>query len=374
MDIHPDDILVFKEVCDAMFRVAKVYSLPLKSISGMKMPLSGMSDRLGDCSYDGNIRLVLRCTVNGEWCETPCSPDQIWETAAHELAHLRHFDHSPAFLDFCEELQVAMNNKKKDHKQKVIDRLIKMQAVRQGEADLGNEEAAEAFAAAINRMMIDYELSPSDLDYARALDDDPVVEVPVQLGIYSIPRMKTRIAWQESLAQMVAKAHLCKILVRGTSNDIWFVGTRSHAMVAEYVYGTVVPAVATMSKKAETAYWKATGCGRGKDNKALGYRAAWISAFLARIRERFEEGRKAAVAECPSESTALLRLDGAMIKVQKYIDDKFSERAARRHIVGITHRSRDHADGMAHGRAAADKITLGRRGLTTNTTEKKRLT
>ena len=372
MDIHPDDVLVFTEVCDAMRLVAKNYNLPLKTITGLKMPERGMADRLGECTHDGHIRLVLRCTVNGEWCDAPCSPDQIWLAAAHELAHLRHFNHGAEFQDLSEELQNAMNNLKVDHKQKVINRLIKMQASRQGESDLGNEEAAEAFAAAINRMMIEYELNPSDLDYARATDNDPVIEIPVNFGAHKLEQSKTRIAWQEELAQTVAKAHLCKILIRPRSNNIWFVGTKSHATVAEYVYGTMVPAVSRMSKYAETAYWKSTGCGRGKDNKALGYRASWISAFLRRIMERFEESRRAAVAECPSESTALMRLDGALIKVRKYIDDKFSHRAAASRIGAVHHRSRNHADGMAHGRSAADKITLGQRGIS-GAADRKRL-
>jgi len=67
MTIHPDDILTFNEVVAAMKRVADKYSLPLKSVTGMPMPRRGMADRLGYCGWDGNIRLVLRCTVDGQW-------------------------------------------------------------------------------------------------------------------------------------------------------------------------------------------------------------------------------------------------------------------------------------------------------------------
>ena len=95
--IHPDDILIFNEITVAMRLVAKKYDLPLKSISGLPMPASGMADRMGDCSSSGNIRLVLRCTVNGEWCDAPLNPDEIYDTAAHELAHLKFMNHG---LDF----------------------------------------------------------------------------------------------------------------------------------------------------------------------------------------------------------------------------------------------------------------------------------
>ena len=370
MEIHPDDVLAFKEVVEAMRRVAAKYELPLKTVTGLPMPKSGMADRLGDCSPSGNIRLVLRCTENGQWCDEPMSPKEVWDTAAHELAHLRFMNHGQEFQDFNEELQVAMNNQKVDHRQKVLNKLVKMQAARQSEAQLGNAEAAEAFAGAINRMLIDYELNPSDIDYARATDNDPVIELRVELETHGIKSSKSRVAWQESLAMSIANAHLCSILIRPGSNAIYFVGTKSHATVAEYLYGTMVPAISRMSKDAELRYWHATGCGRGRDNKALGYRSAWIDAFIQRIWERFKEARKAAVAHATTEGisteTVLIRLDGALVKVRKYIDDRFSNKAAR-HASVLNHRSRDHEDGRAAGKAAADKITLGQRGISGKT-------
>lgn len=368
MNIHPDDILTFKEVTDAMRIVATNYSLPLRSVTGLQMPKKGMADRLGDCCTTGDIRLVLRCTVDGKWCDEPISPDNVWDTAAHELAHLRHMNHGAAFQDFVEELQVAMSNLKVDHKQKVLNKLVKLQASRQSEADLGNAAAAEAFAGMINKMLIEYELNPTDIDYARATDQDPIIEIWANLSNYGVKEAKTRVAWQESLASSVANAHLCTILIRPGTNGIKFVGTKSHVTVAEYVYCTMVPSIEKMSKKAEVDYWKATGCGRGKDNKALGYRSAWIDAFITRIWQRFAEARKTAVAEAAarmgnSNETGLMRLDGALMKVRKYIDDKFANRKVASHAGILNHRSRNHADGRAAGRAAADQITLGKRGV-----------
>lgn len=379
MEIHPDDILTFKEVSEQMWRVAKKYDLPLRSISGLPMPRSGMADRMGDCNASGHIRLVLRCTVDGQWCEEPLSPGEIRKTAAHELAHLRHLNHGQDFFDLCEELETAMLNQAEDHRAKILKKLVKMQASRQSEAAIGNAEAAEAFAAMINKMLIEYELSPSDLDYARATDDDPVVEIGTDLEHYGIDKSKVRIAWQEQLASHVAAAHLCTILISPHGNRVWFVGTRSHATVAEYVYGTMVPLIAKMSKQAEVKYWRETGCGRGRENKALGYRNSWINAFVQRIWERFAEARRTAVAEAVakqalSNETALIRLDGALVKVRKYIEDKFGHhRSAARYANALGRRAGSHAAGREAGRAAADSITLGRRGVTGSVGPKKLL-
>lgn len=372
MEIHPDDILEFTRVCDAMKYVARQYGLPLRSIRGLKMPETGMADRMGQCSHDGHIRLVLRCTVNGQWCEAPLDLALVWETAAHELAHLRHFDHGPEFNDFWEELNTAMNNRKGDHKERIIKKILKLKAQHESEASLGNAEAAQAFAAMMNKLLIQNEISPSELSYAEAKVDDPIIEFAAQIKTYGIQESRVRIAWQETLASIVARANLCRILVRPKSNAIVFVGTKSHTIVAEYIYGCIVPLVDKMSKKAEVDYWRETGCGRGADNKARGYRAAWINSFVNRIYERFEEAKQDALEEIRIDtgetSTALVRLNTASQRVEQYINDKFASKKAT--ADALRRRASYHSAGMAAGREAANKIALGRRGITGGTAPK----
>jgi predicted metal-dependent hydrolase len=361
MPIHPDDILLFSEVTSAMRRVAKEYELPLATITGYPMPLKSMADRLGDCSHTGHIRLVLRCTVDGQWCEAPLDPEQVWDTAAHELAHLRHFNHGDAFASFYEELLHAIRNQRQSHKKKIIAKLTKMAAQAKSEESLGNSEAAEAFAAAVNKMMLQYELEPSDLEYAAATKDDPIIEMKANFGSYGIKPSKTRIAWQEWLAGRIAKAHMCEIFIRTGSNSIWFVGTQSHTTVAEYIFGTMVPFIEKESKRAEYAYWVSTGCGRGDNNQAKGYRASWIDSFTTRIWERFKEAREAAVQEAESSELALVRLDGALLRSKAYINDKFKA-AKTASVIGST-RGFKHEQGRKDGVAAANKVTLGARAI-----------
>jgi hypothetical protein len=342
----------------AMWQVARQYQLPLRSVTHLAMPLSGMADRMGECTGAGDIRLVLRCTVEGEWCDAPLSPKEVWDTAAHELAHLRHMNHGDAFKELMAEMAEALSNRQEDHRDKVLKRLVKLQASREGEAAIGNAAAAEAFATMINRMLVEYELSPSDIDYAKAQDHDPVIEVMVNLGAYKIRVQKARIAWQESLARVVARAHLCSFLLRTGSNHIWFVGTKSHATVAEYAYGTLVPIIDKLSDVEYYAYLgKCQREGRSKD--AHGYRPAWLQAFVRRIEERFFEARAASVSSAPSESQALIRLNGALAKTQKYIEDKFSSRGT----AAAVGKNSYHSVGREHGRAAADRVALGRRGV-----------
>jgi len=368
--VHPDDVLFFKELEEVAWKVAKHYDLPLTSIVGFPMPEKEMADCLGDCSTSGQIRLVLRCTVDGQFVDAPRTPESVWKTLAHELSHLRYFRHGLEHQTFQLELEQAVNNFRVDHKQRIIDKLIKMQASRDGEAAIGNTAAAEAFAGAINRMLIEHELNPSDLDYARATDNDPIIEMRVDLTKYRIEKKRSRIAWQESLARIVANAHLCTFLLRSGSNDIWFVGTKSHATVAEYVYGTLVPAAAAMCYKAYHEYGLEGVAEFGKwKAREPGFNEAWTAAFVQRIGERLAEARKAAVTQAAAdvpggESQALMRLGGAMVKVQQYIDNRFKGRRGASPLQRISSR---HTEGAKRGRAAADAMPIGRKGVTGGT-------
>lgn len=362
MNLHPDDILLFHEVAAAMRRVAKQYGLPLVSVEPHPDPAYATAAR-GYCTADGRIFIALRGQVDGTWDAEPRRDEDVWQTAAHELAHLKHFNHGAGFQEFEQEMCAAMRNQHQDHREKVLARLVKMQRARDGERALGNVAAAEAFAEAINRMLIEHELHPSDIDYARTCDDDPVIELPVAMDAYGIEQMRCRIAWQETLARIVARAHLCTFLVQRGSNAIIFVGTRSHATVAEYVYGTLLPCVKRMAWSDYRVHARLHGTQASK-----GFVGAWTAAFVSRIAERFESARQAAVAkhvpvDVPgAQSTALLRLDGQLVKVKQYIDHKFAKKSRYASAL-YAHYSR-HDGGSAMGRAAADKVTIGRKGVT----------
>lgn len=56
--------------------------------------------RYGICYSDGTIKIRLRHAANGR----PLKYSSLVSTLCHELAHLRHFDHSPRFYDFYHEL------------------------------------------------------------------------------------------------------------------------------------------------------------------------------------------------------------------------------------------------------------------------------
>lgn len=246
--------------------------------------------------------------------------------------------------------------------EKILDKLSKLKSAREGEAALGNSAAAEAFAGAINRLLLQHELSEADIPIG-GVRDEPIVEQMVDFSAYGIKYSRVRIGWQEALARIVAPAHLCKFLVTSGSNYITFVGTHEHVVVAEYAYGMLCAAADRMSMAAREQWWK-DECG-GQHLKSDGFRGSWLTGFIGRIGERFKEARRSEVAAAANSSTALMRLEGALARAAKHVDEKYKRKTPSASIGG------NNMEGYRAGRKAADGIALGQRGV--GTSDRKRI-
>jgi hypothetical protein len=77
--------------------IAGRYGLRYRSI---KAERANVKNRYGICYSDGSIQIRLRHATSGK----PLKYSSLVNTLCHELAHLRHFDHSPRFHAFYLEL------------------------------------------------------------------------------------------------------------------------------------------------------------------------------------------------------------------------------------------------------------------------------
>ena len=96
----------FRQVVEPLaVHVAQHFSLDLKSVEHKKFGRpSDESLVLGLCyPNQKRIRVLIRPFYNGKFCER-LKEELIIRTVAHELAHLRHADHSKAHTDFTEEI------------------------------------------------------------------------------------------------------------------------------------------------------------------------------------------------------------------------------------------------------------------------------
>lgn len=248
---------------------------------------------------------------------------------------------------------------------KVLDKLAKLKAHAESAEKIGNAAEAEAFAGMINRMLLQHELSIEDIPMKA--EDDPILEHLVDPRKHGLKFSKSRQGWQETLAGIVARAHLCRIVVHPGTNYITLVGTKTHAAFAEHAYGVLAGAADRMSIKARDEYWRLHR--DEPDFKSGNYRAAWLTGFITRIRERFDEAKRAEVSSANRiaqtagvECTALIRLSGALARVDAFIASKneakeYGGKASRVKLgMGIS-------KGFADGRKAADAMNLGQKAV-----------
>ena len=78
-------------------RICSRFGLEYASIEPER---ANVKRRYGICYSDGSIKIRLRHVYTGE----PLKYSGLVNTLCHELAHLRHFDHSPRFQAFYLEL------------------------------------------------------------------------------------------------------------------------------------------------------------------------------------------------------------------------------------------------------------------------------
>lgn len=225
---------------------------------------------------------------------------------------------------------------------KLLDKLKKIKAHAESADKIGNEAEAEAFAAMLQRLMLRHKIDMTDLDFE--VEDAKEQVTRGNIDWKDIKVRKSRVAWIERLAGIVARAYFCRILVHPGSSRLTLVGRESDRLIAEYIIITLVRLAEKLAKKERDKVY------RQNRMRASGFQAAFLKAFTIRIAERLEDERRTAET---SSSTALVRINRAEADVNEYMKS-FTKKAA---IVRGSRRDFN-AEGMRKGRAVADSMNL----------------
>jgi len=185
------------------------------------------------------------------------------------------------------------------------------------------------------------------------------------------------VAWSEELADVVAKAHFCRVIVHRNSSRVTLVGRESDAKVAGYLIVVLMRAAEKIADAEYAKFFyecadKCASCSTAKADhrvkhegkyrwsyaptfhpfepdhaRARGFRVSFLTAFIKRLKERFDELE----AEVARNAMALVRFDAAKAAVNEYIAGNTKP------IHGLALR-KGNTVGEARGRSAADSVSL----------------
>jgi hypothetical protein len=246
----------------------------------------------------------------------------------------------------------------------ILEKLAKIKRHAESAKEIGNEHEAQAFAAMLQNLLLKHKLEMSDIDYAKEMQSEPIIEHAPEMVYDSANRcyvykdfpdvevVRKRRVWAESLAHIITKAYSCKFLVSMRSSNITFVGHKSNVVQCEYLFLTMLRCADKMSNneaKKQRAQWRDQNGGAGSTPK--GYRESWLLGFCARLSERMEEERRK--FETPSTQTALVRVNKEALEVAGYVN-KF------RTVVTSHKQGAFNQTGYEAGKSAANGLNLNR--------------
>lgn len=231
--------------------------------------------------------------------------------------------------------------------EKAVDRAKKIKAMADSAMKIGNEAEAQAFATKLQAMCAEHSISMSDLEWAEES------ATAVQVTWWQAGRVSRLSTWCILLAQTIAKANNCKIILAG-GRGIHFIGTSEAAEAARSTMEYLHPAAARIAQAAYDKAYNALWCNHLDTSSVKGYKSGFLMGFITRLKERFEERAAALAAQFATHSTGLMRLSQSLRLAEDYIAkmEGLKQGSARRAPLM-------NGRGFADGKAKANEMNVG---------------
>lgn len=256
---------------------------------------------------------------------------------------------------------------------RIVEKLRRIKAHMESARKIGSDAEAEAFAAMMQRMMLEHEISMTDIEVANRDAQEPVDMHWIDYSKYGKKDQPTgaRVRWREQLAMIIADAHFCRILVTLGSSRITLVGRKADCEIAEWMIVTMTRMVHEMALKEWWKEWRRLGGAKSyEDNRRVreglkGFRPSYQNAFINRLQHRYHEELERMRREHtphPSwggdaTSTALVRINNKALAVQDYMTKHYGDKKSK---AGRLTRDSNaaHEEGWRKGTEAADRVNL----------------
>jgi hypothetical protein len=249
--------------------------------------------------------------------------------------------------------------------QSILDKIGKLKRHAESASAIGNEAEAQAFAEMMQRLLAKHKISMTDIEFKEFQDSNPIANYPIDYSKYpDLEMRKSRQAWIERLAGIVSAAHNCRFAVYTKSSRLSLIGRKSEVEQCEFVLVVLQRFVERASDRARHEYyhqhveeWRKTG--QNVTYRMRGYRDNWIDSFVRRLGERYDDEAARLRREAAAGCVALVRVSD-LKAVDDFVKGQSWKSASKLGPVART----AHADGMRHGRAAAEKVNLRSNALT----------
>ena len=253
-------------------------------------------------------------------------------------------------LDRCFPQTLEPQAQKEGHMDisKITETIKKIQAHAESAKQIGNAEEAATFAAMVQKLLRQHQLSMTDIQFEEARKTETIDRSRVDWKEFDV--RNRRVQWIERLAHLVTEAYSCKFLVIPGTSHIVLVGTESNRNIAEYVLVTLVRAADRLAQKAYDAYYYE--CKAEQRQLTPGYKMSFLVAFINRIDQRFREADQS-LRSNPEGCTALVRINTARKDVSDFLASMNPSKASALAAVSASNRR-----GLEEGRKAADGLDL----------------
>ena len=236
--------------------------------------------------------------------------------------------------------------------QDVLDKLAKLKAKADSCKKMGSENEAMAFAKKLRELLVHHDIQMHELENATGnkIDDDIIERTICWDGFR---RKQGRRKWTEVLGVVVCQTYDCKIVVKGHSDALIFIGQSSNVALAEFTIITIRRMAELVCHKRWLRY-RDRKVNRNQFHAAGGeWKNGFLHAMLTRLHTRLKEMKRG------QEETLAATNPGAMVWVgnklaatQSFGDKKYPNKARQQEWGAAS------AEGMASGRRFADKLDL----------------
>lgn len=216
---------------------------------------------------------------------------------------------------------MTANNKEMDA---VVSKAQKLLAKANSLKDMGSVEEAALFAAKVQELLELHKLSMSDLEIDLQDKTEPVGKGEWVLAAGFDRDKHVRYAWVETLADAVARAHFCRILVNANSTKVRFVGRPTDRYIAEWVFGQLTAVGSRLAKldrgrhraqvrREYKEQWNVEAPDDYVRRRMKGFRESWQLAFAYTIAKRYQDEERARRAAYDERCTALVVREDAAV-------------------------------------------------------------